>query len=199
MYSIPNGSSDILHDIICITETWLNESYPDSLLTYGLPNRVFRHDRNTRNGGSTIFVNSCLSASRIMLPVDLADLEVVAAEVHTSSQRLIIYCIYNPSGQNLFSVKAIFDIVHYLGNKFCYICMLSNINVHLLEHCFTNNAHVPCLLLPLINALNAHSLDQIVTRTSRMQNYLDFIFCSNFLLHDNVHDKPHLGKSDLEC
>ena len=41
---------------------------------------------NTRGGGSAIFVNSCLSASRIMLPVDLDDLEVVAVEVITCSQ-----------------------------------------------------------------------------------------------------------------
>ena len=47
LYEILNCSSDILHDIICITETRLNESYPDSLLTNGLPYRVFRHDRNT--------------------------------------------------------------------------------------------------------------------------------------------------------
>ena len=80
-----------MHDIICITETWLNESYPDSLLTNGLPYCVFRHDRNTRDGGSAIFVNSCLSNSRIMLPVDLADLEVIAVEVHTSSQPFVIF------------------------------------------------------------------------------------------------------------
>ena len=86
LYDILNGSLGILHDNICTTETWLNESYPDSLLTNGLPYSVFCHDRNTRSGGSAIFVNSCLFASRIMLPVDLVDLKVVAAEVHTSSQ-----------------------------------------------------------------------------------------------------------------
>ena len=31
-----------------------------------------------------------------------------------------------------------------------------------------------------------------------MQNYLDLIFCSNFLLHDNVPDIPHLGNNNYE-
>ena len=58
--------------------------------------------------------------------------------------------------------------------------MLSDFSMRLLEHFLTNNAHVPCLLVPLINALNAHSLDQIVIRPSRMQNYSDLTFALTF-------------------
>jgi hypothetical protein len=48
----------------------------------------------------------------------------------------------------------------------------------------------------LVNALHTHSLDQIANYPSRLQNYLDLIFCSKFLLHDNVLSVPPLGKSD---
>ena len=94
------GISMCLYDIICVTETWLSDYYPDSLFTNGLPYQVFRHDRLTRGGGCAIFVNSNFSSSRLKLPIDLGDLEVIAIEIYTCAQPLVICCIYNSSGHN---------------------------------------------------------------------------------------------------
>ena len=52
-----------------------------------------------------IYLNSYLSAARILFRVDLADLEVVAGEIHIGSQILVICCICHLSGHNAFSVK----------------------------------------------------------------------------------------------
>ena len=112
-----------MHKIVCITENLLNESFPESLLINGLPYCVLCHERNTRGGGCELFVNSCLYASRVMLPLNLADLEIVAVEIRTGRQPLIICCVYNPSGPNVFSIKAICDILHYLCIKFVvFVC-----------------------------------------------------------------------------
>ena len=126
------------------------------------------------------------------------DLEVIAFEIYTCAQPLVICCIYNSSGHNVQSVRIICDIVHYLCNNFCCICILGDFNIPMLESCLKHRSQVPISLFPLIDALNVHCLDQIVDCPSRQNNYLDLIFCSTFLMHNGVHSTPPLGKSDHE-
>ncbi len=194
------GSSGQLYDVVCVTETWLRDTYPDSLLTNGAQYSVFRCDRPTRiGGGSAIFVNNHLSASRLALPFDYADIEVVVIEIHTCMQSLIICCIYNPPGYNVQCVKTICEIIHYLCNKFCCVCILGDFNMPVLVDSLVNHTPVPNVLIPLKDALYAHSLDQIVDSPSRVANYLDLVFCSNALMHDSVCSLPPLGNSDHSC
>ena len=42
------------------------------------------------------------------------------------------------------------------------------------------------LIIPLINALLTHAVEQIINKSSRAGIYLDLIFCSSFLLYDDV-------------
>ena len=67
-----------------------------------------------------IYLNSYLSAARIMFRVDLADRKVVAGKIHIDSQILVICCNCNLSGHNALSVKP-FVILHIICVTNCVI------------------------------------------------------------------------------
>jgi len=68
-------------DIICLTETWLNNSINDhEILPTGYS--IYRHDRAGRTGGGTLTaVKSSLSSSEIVKPLEFSDLEVNLVEI----------------------------------------------------------------------------------------------------------------------
>lgn len=121
------------HRIVCVTETWLRESYPDSLVVSGSPYNIFRCDRIHRvGGGCAILVHHCLSAASIPLPVDLStsDLQALAIEVFVGSLSIVICCVYNPPGHLPLCLDALCNITEYLCDKFRHVCLLGDFNMH---------------------------------------------------------------------
>ena len=46
------------HDIVCVAETWLNDTVTDAMLTNGSSYDVVRLDRLSRGGGIAVFIRS---------------------------------------------------------------------------------------------------------------------------------------------
>jgi hypothetical protein len=69
-------------DIIAVSETWLNTSCPNSLLTNGQKFNVIRKDRPTLGGGVCFFIRSSLHYRVTDLPANYTDLEIIAFDLH---------------------------------------------------------------------------------------------------------------------
>jgi exonuclease III len=201
-YDLLNGTSGHSYDVVCITETWLRDGFPDSLLTDGLPYLVFRCDHISKvGGGCAIFVKDNLSVSPVHLPFDIltTNIQAVAIEIHTNTQPVILCCIYNPPGYCVKSIQVICNIVNYLCDKYSCVCILGDFNLHLLVDCMHNPSHVYSKITPMLDIVYEHSLDQIVTSPSRYASFLDLVFCTKFMVYDNVSYSHPIGNSDHCC
>ena len=83
-------------DVICITETWLDETITDldvCLQDY----QIFRKDRNRHGGGVAIYAHDSLPV-KILPNLDVEEIEGISIEVKLNSKSTIISCIYRPPG-----------------------------------------------------------------------------------------------------
>ena len=85
------------YDVICVSETWLDDSIPDSdvvLTDY----QIFRKDRNRHGGGVAIYVHDALAVQNLA-DMDIDGLESKCLEIRIRSKNILIACIYRPPGQ----------------------------------------------------------------------------------------------------
>ena len=90
---------DKTFDIICISETWLDNTIMDSDID--LPDyKIFRKDRNRHGGGVAIYVHDSLPVRKLN-EFDINGLELVCVELIHNNKKFIIACCYRPPGANL--------------------------------------------------------------------------------------------------
>lgn len=85
--------------IICVSETWLNNTHTDAMVgLYGF--NLVRHDRSRtdkgRGGGVAIYIRSDLSFTVKHTSAAGEMLEYVFAEVATAEKSFLVGCAYNP-------------------------------------------------------------------------------------------------------
>ena len=94
-------------DIICLTETWLNDSINDyEILPTGY--NIFRHDRVGRIGGGTLTaIKTSLSSSEIVKPAEFSDLEVNLVEISKLKydRSILVVNAYRPPNSTEFVTK----------------------------------------------------------------------------------------------
>ena len=98
IYGLLEGKlySNNLFDVIAISETWLTNSFPDSLLTNGLHYNVYRQDRATRDGGVCLFVTNYFPCFRVSVANNYFHVKVFAVDLSFLSDNLRIIVCYNP-------------------------------------------------------------------------------------------------------
>ena len=144
------------HDVICITETWLDDSITDTLLINSCAYSIFRCDRKDRSGGGVcILVKNCLR----VLPV---------ISVHTSD--------------NLSSVEiVVIDIVGH-GGKLrlmgAYLnCNCSDDHVTFFRDCV--ETHMNCSPSVIVGDFNMPNINwsclKNVGGTSKQEKFLDAV------------------------
>ena len=93
-----NSSSDI-HDVISISESWLNESINDGEIV-GEHYNLFRKDRNTntsnKKSGGGVFIAVKKVWNSEVLPVLFDDIEQVFVKLKIGHNIIIIGCVYIP-------------------------------------------------------------------------------------------------------
>jgi hypothetical protein len=75
--------------------------------------------------------------------MQLHDLDDVGVVIHTCAMPLVVCCIYNASGSSAPSIKVLRDVIHYLCNNYCCVCLLGDFNIALLEQCLSYRISVP--------------------------------------------------------
>ena len=90
--------SECKHDFICLSETYLDSSIPDSLLYIDGYNLICSdHPNDIERGGACIYFKEILSARIISIPYLK---EALLLEMNYDNKRVIVSVIYRPRSQN---------------------------------------------------------------------------------------------------
>ena len=176
-------------NIITISETWLDESYPDQLLHIDNFQPPFRRDRPTgRGGGLLTYIHTCLPSTR-RLDLEGPNCECIWVEISTQRGPVLIGKYYRPPGQP----AEIRDT--FLESLFNSISSAIESNPHILiltgdfnDRCVDwNSTHQNSELgMSLFNLVAQLNLFQIIDEPTRINEY------STSLLDLLITDSPGL-------
>ena len=85
-------------DIVCITETWLKSSLPDSCIANTNYWSVFRSDRTDRPGGGVCILtrNATVTASGVKFTPLCVDIQVCAVDLYINNIFTRLINVYRP-------------------------------------------------------------------------------------------------------
>ena len=199
--SIQNTSASI----ILITETWLSDRIPDTLVN--IPGYIMlRRDRGTEGGGVCIFVQSNIAGYQVSAKISQkfttnAPVESLWLEITISKIHFLVACIYRPKQktteeQNLHLVKVIEDAMSlkvpvYITGDFNY----PEINWNTLEVQPYNQCSYDFL-----ESYKNHRGHQHIVFPTRVRgdqvSLLDLLISNEKRLVFDIQDHAPLGKSD---
>ena len=84
--------------VVGITETWLNSSIPDNLITDCYNYSVYRKDRDDRPGGGVCILvnNNILHSIPVAIPTQYSHIEICAVDVLNLQSKCRIIVVYRP-------------------------------------------------------------------------------------------------------
>ena len=117
-------------DIICVDETKLDSSYPDSqfrISGYQFP--PFRRDRNKYGGGKIVYVREGFIAKRLV-NLEGNTSETICIEVTISKKKWCIIFVYRPSHSNNKKVcSKLITSLNQAANKYDNIIIMGGLNI----------------------------------------------------------------------
>ena len=185
-------------DIICLTETWLNDSISNyEILPTGYD--IFRRDREDRVGGGTLIaIKSHLSTRKIsVIPLSL---EAVVVEIALNSCQtlLFIVCYRSPSETDFIpKFKSLLDPLQL--DKYRGMFIVGDFNYPGIEWIdgsgFTNSItseehHFASLIMDLY-------LFQLVDRPTRKKNILDLVITNSPSTVSSIDSGPYFAEAGL--
>ena len=172
------------YDVICVTETWLNDCFVDSLFVARSKYKIFRCDRfGRREGGCAILVNDSLQCNQVSYVHGLVtdDIDMVGVNLECKNQNVVTNCIYNPPRGAAGRMGTLYNIINYLSDKFRHYCIVGDFNLTELYGIINANLPCPDAYGELFDCILSNCLIQYVNRPTHGQNYLDLMFGSQFL------------------
>uniref|UniRef100_A0A8R1HR31 Reverse transcriptase domain-containing protein n=1 Tax=Caenorhabditis japonica TaxID=281687 RepID=A0A8R1HR31_CAEJA len=108
----------LLLDIVCLTETKLDNSITDSILSLNNSFSVIRKDRDRHGGGVAVLISKLLNFSIIKIPDSFGSLEVVGVDVLLKSGRLRVLSVYHPNHNLSYDslLDCLKDLISVRGN-----------------------------------------------------------------------------------
>lgn len=177
-------------DMVCVSETWLNDHTPDSLiLLRGY--KVFRNDRKTRGGGVAIYVRQGIKCKLVHKSAAEEKIEQVFIEVTSNGEKLLIGCVYRP--YNNISFESLNKKLEEIAPEYSDIIIAGDFNSNLLcESTLKDNMSVFGLLptnttMPTHFSMTNNTLLDLsfVSDISKVQLY-DQLTASCFSNHDLI-------------
>ena len=162
-------------DIVCVTETWLNDSIRDSeILPYNYT--TFRQDRykNRVGGGVLISVNSSSFKDVSMFPYDVNsdDLEILTLLcISHLNKKIIVCCCYRPPGTGAVWFEHFAKFFDTISASNHQIIITGDFN---LPQLFCHGSE-PVNNHRFIDALNDNFLHQINIYPTQNNNILDLL------------------------
>ncbi len=162
-------------DIICITETWLTDSYPDSLLSCSGAYQVLQADRGTRGGGVLMLLLKGIS----FVAVQVADgLELIAADLVSRNCKYRIITAYFPPRLDLVCLnEACAEITRLIDVPYLAV-ILGDFNFPEIDWKLLENPRgsVPQRFLQFVITAG---LEQLVLDGTRQNSILDLAFSTH--------------------
>ncbi len=156
-------------DIVCLTETWLDATIPDSDIDLD-GYLIHRHDRNRHGGGVAIYVSESLAASRRQ-DLEIGDSEALWIQCTFHNKRCLVASYYRPPGQRVNEVgNFLTNLQLSLDTAFVenadFLLVLGDFNDRCVD--WESNHADSELKLQLYDLLHVNNLFQIIKDPTRL-------------------------------
>lgn len=84
-----------LVDVICISESWFDDTIPDSLVSLN-GYKLFRADRKKRGGGVAIYVKMNINCKFVARNEESKKIEFLFIEISAKDRKLLLGSVYRP-------------------------------------------------------------------------------------------------------
>lgn len=199
-------------DVICLTETWLTNDVPDSLIEIDGYN-IVRNDRKySRGGGLCVYYRSflkckTLSASEIFVGVgNMSRTEFMFLEIAYNSNKFLLGVCYNLPQSDCAGI--LFDKLSDLSMNYQNILLVGDFNTNLnksdgkterLKNCFGFYG------LQCVNSMNTHFysggsslIDLFLTNNPDFVENLNQVSAPEFSKHDILFSSIKICRSETE-
>lgn len=185
--------------IICVSETWFNDSHLDSMVNIDGYN-IIRHDRNSttkvRGGGVCMYIRSDIKFRTMSTSKPNSKLEGIFAEIQLENESVLVGCVYNPPKCN--DLKFLQDTLTDYSPTFENIIITGDFNINQLV-ITTAKSNLDQLLdgfgACVLNSNPTHlmssqhhptCLDLLITNNVSKVNYFDQMDMPGISSHDLV-------------
>lgn len=193
--------------VICIQESWLNESVTNEEIISGTKYEIIRNDRssfqsNRKNGGGVLMlVHQSLKHTQINIDIPTI-LEIQIAEIILPADKIIIVNVYvQPSRARTVQNKELLRIIANIKTEYPDhgLIIVGDFNTPTVNwimqpdgmNIITNEAHLPPIESRLCNIMHMHLLNQMNNISNSRGSYLDHIW-SDLTLNDISSVPQHL-------
>ena len=176
-------------DIICVSETWLMESTPDSLINLN-GYRTFRADRSTRGGGVAIYVKDGIKCHFKCKSIDGEKVEYLFIEVVSEGSKMLIGCVYRPD--KYIDMTSFMEKLERITATYTDLLIAGDFNGNVLTDSYVTDNMATLGLSPINRSVPTHF-------TTSSSTLLDLFFVNNIskvLLYDQI-SAPCFSKHDL--
>nr|CAH7766594.1 unnamed protein product [Callosobruchus chinensis] len=146
-------------DVICITETWLNDNIPNHAVSIE-GYRLLRKDRLGRGGGVGFYIRNSINFE-VLNTLDFSrdiPLELLCCKLRLNHSSFLIVVIYRPPHTPInASVGIVDDMLSFFSPQYDNILILGDINIDLFNH---EN--------PLSNCLDSFNFTQLINEPTRV-------------------------------
>lgn len=181
-------------DVICLTETWLDDKIPNDIFDCSGAYNLFRFDRNRDGGGVAIFVRSELTCDSVEIS-DTGGLEFISVQVKCNLTDVIFVCVYKPSVTDSHLIQPLSVVLDHLSRKGLPCVLVGDFNLPGIQW--------DALTAPLSNGQHdflslflSHGLYQKVEEPTRFSALLDLVFGNEPNLVMNVSVLPPMSNCD---
>ena len=120
------------HDVICLTETHLNNSITDDRLAILGFQKPKRKDRNRFGGGVAIYIKNSLYAKR-REDLECQGLELLWVEVHSLSGKFLIGVLYRPPSAKVELLDNLYDSLSKAIDSNLPVFLTGDFNINMLS------------------------------------------------------------------
>lgn len=182
-------------DVVFVTETWLDESYPNSLFDCKNDYQIFRKDRvNGGGGGVAIFVKNSISCQLLDVPL-IGELEAMVVKVLINNSSYLLANCYKPHITDIHLLPLLENFFKFLVKKNNSVVLAGDFNLPGI------NWRIPIapptfkqdLFLEMFHKFGFY---QKVNEPTRLDNLLDLILINEPSLVQDLLVMPPMANCD---
>lgn len=176
-------------DVVCITETWMNESILDSEMSIN-GYALYRRDRDDadkqRGGGVAIYVHNDLNCVHREEIFEEKFPETIWCNISCNGRKTLVGVCYRAPDSVQINDEALYSLIDRVSKE--EVVIMGDLNFSELDWGrpeSIGDSH------PFIECMSNNFLTQLVDEPTRGKNYLDLVLCSDpSLIEDTIVREP---------
>ncbi len=191
--------SDDSYDIVAVTETWLGNEVPDTMVCSVADYLIFRKDRRGRVGGGVcFFIRKNLNPVLVPLDDQFTDLELLAVDLVQDKVRIRLLLLYRPPDTSTeidYQLHDCFNslLLNYTG----LIYVLGDFNLPGINwDTLRASGSLESKEEQWLHMLTSLGLSQLVSEPTRLETILDLFFTSDISTVISLQTGPNFSTSD---